>query len=1124
MKLINLAFQGITANQENYDFGNKVYGVSALASADKNIVKQGVMFVLYGEANYKDLALPVSAELKFVDEEEEFVLSRKLEETAKGEVIESVNVKKGETVVADGKEDVDSFIAERIGLNARAFSALFFIEREENLLLASDTVTRETFVAEKMSELTTSEEVMEKVNSLKEQEKDLLNYIDGIKPISKVEIREQQIVVDSRKIVLDTVREEIDKISQEVGYAEKYQEEQVLYYDAIDKLEKLNARGEEMAELANRASLSNEALAIAGVYQSYEEAQNRVASVRKELAKEQKKVDELKAKALEGKRSLANLTEEYAKVALKSDEYYSKLKELVTVGSTNPKALRLKETVEKYYEDFDAQIAGVEERRAVLEEQYLALTASCIELSAKKQAVRDSADYKKAVQRGAVLEVDVVASESALSAVKAEAEELSKERAMLFERKMEAADLVKELRERRANLDKAVRGKNADTKTALNNASLYSHTLYNKHLAVSNYEVEIAAIDKKIEEVKLAQTTYGERRDKLLVRKQEVVAHREKLIAKLDLFNEKLTAYESHNRMSDLADSVEYGERCPICDGFVTLKKPIPLRDSRAIANQINALKAEIDKDTSALIAAESSIGQFDAAVTISSQYLVALEDSKAQKVKLMEEILRDYDVKSISELFAKAENAVENYNRKVLSYDALRATLYELDKQEGIVVECNAKIAKIDNELLPSVVKKQAELQAKVADIKVEYENLSATYFAGESARELLLKLQVVEKEYETLEKELEEKENKLREVVAEREELQKATTAYKARMIPVIIDGKEYSYQDVVAKVYSDNVKALMAEIQEVDEKKAITKVKVMGVKTVVDRIVKESEDAERALIANIAKTDAMEESAMSVFTEYEDKFKELGVNSYRDLEKLILDEETVARYSQELIAYDEELVGTKEAINVYQSGITAHAGYYDNYEANVKALGELREREETAIIDLGNAMADIKEMQERFDALSSANKKLVKIQEKITDFEQISVAVKNGAIIAKDVATVVIEKANGIIKTISGGRYFIETAEDGTVILNSQKGKVRTDKLTREEKMVLPLGLACAFNEVMLTLLTGEIVPVITIGASENDKASLTPIFEYSKEREMIAIPEDESAFFRALSRIE
>ena len=1124
MKLINLAFQGITANNENYDFGNKIYGVSALATVDKDAIKQGAMFVLYGEADYKNLDLPISAELKFADEDEEFILTRKVEENTNGEVVESAEVTKAGVVVASGKEAVDAFVAEHVGLNAKAFSALFAIEREENQLLAGDTITRETFVAEKMSELTTSEEVMEKVASFKEEEKAILAYIDSIKPISKVEIRDQQIVVDSRRIVLDGIREEIDKISQEVGFAEKYQEEQALYYDAIAKLEALNARSEEMTALANRASLSNEAQAIAGIYQSYEETKARLAGVRKGLAEEKKKVDALKAKVEEGKKSLAGITDEYAKSAIKSEEYHEKLKELVMLGSTEPQALRLKESVESYYKVFDAQIAGVEERKAVLEEQYLALNAACIELTQKKQAIRDAVDYKKAVQRGAVLEVDVVSSEAQLVALEEKVEELGKERAKLFEKKMDATELASELRTKRANLDKAVRGKNADAKTALNNASLYSHTLYNKHLAVSNYEVEIAAIEKKIEEVKLAQATYGEKRDRLLVRKQEVSAHREKLIAKLDLFNEKLTEYESHNRMSDLADDVEYGERCPICDGFVTLKKAIPLRDSRAIVDQIDALKAEIEKDTNALIAAESSIGQFDAATTISSQYLVALEESKAQKEVLMDGILREYGVNSVAELFAKAEGAVESYNRKVLNYDALRATLYDLDQQESIIVECNAKIAKIDNELLPTAVQQQAEIEAKVADIKAEYENLATTYFAGESARDLLLKLQVVEKEYETLEKELEEKEDKLREVIAERDDLQKATMAYVARTIPVVINGKEYSYQDVVAKVYSDNVRALIAEIQDADDKKSSTKVKLMGVKTVVDRMEKESEEVERAFIASVAKADAMEESAMGVFAEYEGKFQELGINSSRDLERLILDEATIARYSAELIAYDEELVGTKEAINVYQSGITAHAGYYDNYESNVKALAELKEKEEVAIIDLGNSMADIKEMQERYEALSLANKKLVKIQEKITDFEGISVAVKEGAIIAKDIAQVVIERANGIIKTISGGRYFIETAEDGTVILNSQKGKVRTDKLTREEKILLPLGLAGAFNEVMLKLLAGDIVPVISIGASENDKASLTPIFEYSKDREMIAIPEDESAFFRALSRIE
>ena len=82
---------------------------------------------------------------------------------------------------------------------------------------------------------------------------------------------------------------------------------------------------------------------------------------------------------------------------------------------------------------------------------------------------------------------------------------------------------------------------------------------------------------------------------------------------------------------------------------------------------------------------------------------------------------------------------------------------------------------------------------------------------------------------------------------------------------------------------------------------------------------------------------------------------------------------------------------------------------------------------------------------------------------------------------------------------------------------------KGKVRQDKLTKEEKVILPFAVAAAYNEVMVALLAGDLTPAVVVGEDISDKQSLAPIVEYSKGKEIIAIPVAETAFLNAVSKL-
>lgn len=68
-----------------------------------------------------------------------------------------------------------------------------------------------------------------------------------------------------------------------------------------------------------------------------------------------------------------------------------------------------------------------------------------------------------------------------------------------------------------------------------------------------------------------------------------------------------------------------------------------------------------------------------------------------------------------------------------------------------------------------------------------------------------------------------------------------------------------------------------------------------------------------------------------------------------------------------------------------------------------------------------------------------------------------------------------------------------------------------------------MLLPLGTIAAYNESMINLLGGEVVPIVKVQTIECDKATLGPLYEYSKSRDIIVVNEDDNAYFRAISKM-
>lgn len=1125
MRLINLKFRGISEAEENFDFSNKAQGLIAIDGRDEGKIKTALSFAFYGDEDATKFILPFIVEMRFVLGYDEYYIYRKLTRTVEGNPLEEVKLTnfKGEPVCDQTKEGVNTYLAEKIGLSKNAFDTLILIDRNISLKLAKDTLTRETFVADGLGALATSTKVLEMLESLTSEEKILSKSLDKLDAVSKNEIDSLEAVVDHDKSNLEEIRTRMAKLNDELQLASKYKGEMDLLYDASAKLETLNEKKPEMEALANRLAKSKEAKDISNVFSAYGEILGRLDEEGINLDALKEKIAVLDEKIAKGEKSLLSLGDKFADLVLTGEELQKALLGLITEGKNSPDKLKVDEMLLSYYKEIDEKAKALITESNKLSDEAVSLTTLNDHLVQKKREIRDPSDYKQAVQEGAIIEGRIKIVEESIQAAQDRKEALIVDRAGMVEQVQKIDKFTAGSEEELSTLDKEIKGKYKSLQEAVNADVFYKQRIYSKHLLVSRNEVELDAVNQKIESVKGANEGYKQKLSVLNDRKAAIVKHRARLQEKLILLNEKMLEYMSENRLRDVSEKVEYGSHCPICDGFVSVKKPLPLKDTKALDNQIVAVGKDIDKDEQALMEAEAAIGQYDAAVTMGAQYMLALIETRDSKQEFIDNILKEYNVSSIEELFEKTNQAIEKSKLLQQRVDRYKELEKEYQKQTEARKILEASLKVIDTEKIPVEDNIIKSLSQEVADMKTKYVKFKK-FYGNESATDLLRKVEVLDKEYEALEKEFETRYERLSAIAKDKDNLFVEANKYANRSVPLKIEDKEYSREEVTIKAFSEYMTAIIAEIDNNKQKKEKLKVQISAVKKVAEMAKEERAALKEKALTLEATINATRDTSKTIYADYEERFASLGVKGKMDLDRLIMGDLEAEKAADKLVKFDEELAAAKEAVRVYQEGSKNNAVYFETSNMNTMELAELKEREEKAIISLGDSMSKKKNLSDRYDEISRLNKMLATVQSRIKGIKDLEPAIKEGAIIAKDFAELIYEKTNSIVRTISSGRYKVEKGAEGSVLLALfEKGKVRTENLTREEKMLLPLSLSAAYNEAMISLLGGEIVPILKVATAECDKASLAPLYEYSKSRDLIVVTEDENAYFRAISKL-
>ncbi len=757
MKFINLVFQGIANQNASVNLENKIQGGIAVTELDKGTLKDAIGIALFGTMGdaSKLTSYPAKVELSFSTEDVVYTIIRtysigegQTEPTEYAIITDFAQT----TPYAEGVAEVNAYMAKVVYFTAAAFNALFVVNKEDlSEVLSADSLTRESFLAMALNEISSIEDIAANTAELKQAEAELIGEIEEIYPVSRKEIKAQQSIVKADKVKLVAINKDMEAANVEMAKIVVYEQDVAELAKLNEAIEQVKESQAEIEVVEKALSESDTASSMMALYTKYTAIEADTAAGRIALEDEQKELDRLNAKAAGAETSVDNLSKKYVYLNTKEEELKKGMLALIEQSYNDPKTYKVKEEVESYYEDIDKEVAALQEELAATEANSTKHKQEIAALQDRKLSLRNTSAYRKIICDGTVLETQLQASNDAIDNAmdKLQADRVAQ--SLKYDEHTTLSKQITDMTAEQAELNSRIVGSYANYQEAVNADAVYKQTLYGKQLTVSAYEVEIAAITKKIAAVDKTTAIYAEKLAASIDGKAQLDTHMSNLQAKLVSLESKFSLVAGEASLCALAEEIEYGSRCPICSGFVTSKADLGSQSTKAIETQIISVKEEITLGLTKIESIQDSIGQYTAAKNVSENYAKSLIETKNVKIAIINGILAEYEVETVEDLVNLLKAAIAKSNELTVNIDKYRNSNVILngltEKNNEIVAQYDAYTKLID--------KKQAELDAMLAENK----EIVNSYIQiqpdlnGQNAEDLIAKQHVINKEYEDIE-----------------------------------------------------------------------------------------------------------------------------------------------------------------------------------------------------------------------------------------------------------------------------------------------------------------------------------------------------------------------------------
>ncbi len=915
-----------------------------------------------------------------------------------------------------------------------------------------------------------------------------------------------------------TLEQSVDVITEEIAKQNAAIENEALAINTAQRFVELEEIEPEMNLIYDLVGKSREAKSILDMEASIVSADD----FRPELIRTEGDVAVINAKVENLNQQIVRFSEEQHKAEGEVIYYAEKLQEirgdvhgLVEVTAAGVTA-DVETEVSEYYEEFKNTKNSYAERLKAVEIERAALYEHISELEDKRNRINYPVAYRKAVIDAVTLEDRMVKlaqiTEKEEAIIRDVEDDVKKKEEELEKLSRKAIDLEKAA----AELLSQIVG-DYDTKEARINAeSVERNKLYSNHIIVSDQLAEVKAIDEKIKKLEAGQQDFIDKRTKLNDAKVDVELHKAKLNKRLRQMETKYNERIAENLYAQQIEALSYGDRCPICDGFV-IKKNAKLRFMKMddILQDMEAIKKAIEEDDAKIARVLLKLGAYMSATASGEAYINSLKDTKTKKLEMVVSLCKECGVKDAAELTEKLRASIASQQKTTENLDFY----HDLEGRLASVLEAKSRVSFQIKKMVEIDLSRHQKLldetKAAIREAVDEYRPIMKI-LGDKKGKDVLPQLMVVDKELETIALDMESARKRLTATDKEKEDIAKTLAVFEGRDLPIGDNNENVNVAGLGAKVIARRLKAMTDEIRKYEEEYENAKVRFVAAKRVVDSYSQEKYALEKELIQHNAVERAMggtsvqNDRVSALQKEIAERTKALGAESTAELKDYVMSTEEEKALEMLINEYRGELYTMRSAMESVLEKMVEEDTETD-WRAERTAL-------KSALAELYQERATLKiaiEMSEKNDRLKQeTERQLKKTKANIRELDAIKNLIVDGKLDDMALFIRVLTAASTNAYGMSKGSISLELTENGIQVIDNinEATPVAETDLTEYQKTVRKLALFAAVADVFDAILNSDTDVYFVLNDEDISPAFAELAVNFSRDRNMTLVADE------------
>ncbi len=1110
MKPIYISVEGIlNKNKEYLDLTTKTANLVAITYDDIKELAELLSLGLFGNGVEGKIVL------SYEYNGEEYIVKRDFaNKTAELS-------RKDAAIEAEGIAAVDNEIFAQLKMDKSSFGKLISIDRDrifDGFQLPAEA--REEYISSVLDKLMCDkEEIVTIAQKLQEKYDKTQLRVEITEEVNPKELADLKSEITEKNILRQDIRTEMNMLFDAIKKADEAEAAARQIEDETAELQNALSKQPLIEELNMQLEKSRRAELIIKVVDKKTKINDRDKELESRVAELDENINSCERDLTNGAKTVKNIEGVLVHCLERINQLrkvlYKRAEELSIDGEFQTKVYN---QVEKYYAKEAAELAVLDKRKAELQEEIEAITIANKEISERFKDISRRAELKKAVREGAILEKEI--------ALLTETADSMKHSIAIYEKRLtellpQISDIEQKIVHQQTSLQKVnafILGRFNTKDEALAAAATLEQEFHKYNAIINIQEKEADAIENKIQENIDGLKTYVEDMEALEKAKAGLDAYTSKIRGTIAALEDAIQKNEIERKYLYQTIALEYGQKCPVCSSVI-LKKNDEQKKAADTDAQLERLNKELTKARKIVAEYEEKSrqvsfrnGELSARIKVSQAYIESLQTSLAEKKEFIRNAIKQAGAKSSFDLAEKAKAASEHHKQlhgAIKEYSELESGIRaDFEKLSYL----NTERKRLEEGDLSELKKVFLDTQTRLQVVQKAYNGISE-HLGGVTAEDRLEEMTLVEKEYDTLERALSEKRDKLDDIATEIRENDALINIIACRKRNITISGKEYDYQQVIIKTIGTNLGDIVEEIRKSEEEADTIKIKLAAIKRVLARRQEERNAAKTEYEALKTRLESDNEVLEQVMTEYAGALDELKARSTQDLQKLILSPERQQDIKQEIAELTHSIDSRKQDISRLQKLVEEGREVVSLKAENMSSIKALDEKYDDLSQKVAYITAKRGELKRRAKQMLSLKEKLAKYKEKLTSLAEIDRLLKDKG----DLGEFIIKLASKRLYALTKGKYNLDVIDGGMELLDNSNGgkKIARDSYSNEEKLLVALVLGTSMNRTLIDMIGGEpFMLIFPLKERETNKEIAAALASYSKKKSIMVVAKSQA----------